>query len=90
MGTSVLIQNYLDNGMFRFESIPTNNKCGVPSVVHKRRERRKLTKDDYSLRAEALFLSSALLGCLHTAVGMRHSSRLEYGAKLCQPLLRSL
>ncbi len=47
--------------MFRFESIPTNNKRGVPFVVRKRRERKKLTKDDISLRAEALFLSSALL-----------------------------
>ncbi len=31
--------------MFRFESIPTNNECCVPLVVHKRRERKKLTKD---------------------------------------------
>ncbi|MCK5600098.1 hypothetical protein KAI78_10785 [bacterium] len=35
-----------DNGIFRFESIPTNNECGVPSVVRERRERKKLTKDD--------------------------------------------
>ncbi|MCK4643341.1 hypothetical protein KAU32_06865 [bacterium] len=32
--------------MLRFESIPTNNECGVPFVVHKRRERNKLTKDE--------------------------------------------
>ncbi|MCK4642377.1 hypothetical protein KAU32_01945 [bacterium] len=32
--------------MFRFESIPTNNECGVPFVVRKRRERKKLTKDN--------------------------------------------
>ncbi|MCK4642696.1 hypothetical protein KAU32_03570 [bacterium] len=32
--------------MLRFESIPTNNECGVPLVVRKRRERKKLTKDD--------------------------------------------
>ncbi|MCK5598454.1 hypothetical protein KAI78_02420 [bacterium] len=31
--------------MFRFESIPTNNEHGVPLVVRKRRERKKLTKD---------------------------------------------
>ncbi|MCK5599853.1 hypothetical protein KAI78_09540 [bacterium] len=32
--------------MLRFESIPTNNECGVPLVVRKRRERKKSTKDD--------------------------------------------
>ncbi|MCK5598416.1 hypothetical protein KAI78_02230 [bacterium] len=32
--------------MFRFESISTNNEGGVPLVVHKRRERKKFTKDD--------------------------------------------
>ncbi|MCK5598407.1 hypothetical protein KAI78_02185 [bacterium] len=31
--------------MLRFKSIPTYNERGVPFVVHKRRERNKLTKD---------------------------------------------
>ncbi|MCK4644132.1 hypothetical protein KAU32_10935, partial [bacterium] len=35
-----------DNGMFRFEAIPTNNEHSVPSVVRERRMRKKLTKDD--------------------------------------------
>ncbi|MCK4642599.1 hypothetical protein KAU32_03065, partial [bacterium] len=39
--SSVLIHKYDNNGMFRFESIPTNNKRGVPFVVRKRRERKK-------------------------------------------------
>ena len=43
---SVLIHKYYDNGMFRFEAIPTNTECGVPGVVRKRRERKKLAKDD--------------------------------------------
>ncbi|MCK4644045.1 hypothetical protein KAU32_10485 [bacterium] len=43
---SVLIHKYNDNGIFRFEPIPTNNERCVPSVVRKRRERKKLIKDD--------------------------------------------
>ena len=39
-----MIRKYDDNGMFRFESIPTNNDRGVPLVVRERRMRKKLTK----------------------------------------------
>ncbi|MCK4643563.1 hypothetical protein KAU32_07990 [bacterium] len=41
--------------MFRFESIPTNNKRGVPLVVRKRRERKKLTKDDIPFGLKLFF-----------------------------------
>ena len=44
-----MIRKYDDNGMFRFESIPTNNERGVPLVVRERRMRKKLTKDDIPL-----------------------------------------
>ena len=47
--------------MFRFESIPPNNKRGVPFVVRKRRERDKLTKDNIPFGLMLFFLSSALL-----------------------------
>ncbi|MCK5599731.1 hypothetical protein KAI78_08925 [bacterium] len=46
--------------MFRFESIPPNNKRGVPFVVRKRRERDKLTKDNIPFGLMLFFLSSAL------------------------------
>ncbi|MCK4643604.1 hypothetical protein KAU32_08205 [bacterium] len=46
--------------MFGFESIPTNNKRGVPFVVRKRRERKKLTKDDIPF---GLRLCFCLLRC---------------------------
>ncbi len=32
--------------MLGFEAIPTNDERGVPFVVRKRRERKKLTKDE--------------------------------------------
>ncbi|MCK5598248.1 hypothetical protein KAI78_01375 [bacterium] len=41
--------------MFRFESIPTNDDCGVPFVVRKRRERKKLTKDDIPFGLKLFF-----------------------------------
>ncbi|MCK5598729.1 hypothetical protein KAI78_03815 [bacterium] len=49
--------------MFRFESIPTNNKRGVPFVVRKRRERKKLTKDNipFGLRLFFCLLRCSLL-----------------------------
>ncbi len=47
--------------MFRFESIPTNDEHGVPSVVRERRERKKLTKDDIPFGQKLFFLSSTLL-----------------------------
>ncbi|MCK4642717.1 hypothetical protein KAU32_03675 [bacterium] len=75
--------------MFRFESIPTNNERGVPFVVRKRRERKKLTKDEIPFGL-MLFSVFCVARCLHTAGGMRRSSRLEYGLKQQQPLLRSL
>ncbi|MCK4642284.1 hypothetical protein KAU32_01480 [bacterium] len=62
--------------MFRFESIPTNNECGVPLVVHKRRERNKLTKDEIPFGPK-LFSVFFVARYLHTAVGMRCSSRLK-------------
>ncbi|MCK5599361.1 hypothetical protein KAI78_07025 [bacterium] len=46
--------------MFRFESIPTNNERSVPSVVHKRRERKKLIKDDIPFGLKLFF---CLLRC---------------------------
>ncbi|MCK4643480.1 hypothetical protein KAU32_07565, partial [bacterium] len=46
---SVLIHKYSNNGILRFDLIPTNNKRGVPFAVHKRRERKKLTKADIPL-----------------------------------------
>ncbi|MCK4642495.1 hypothetical protein KAU32_02535 [bacterium] len=52
---------YDDNGMFRFEEIPTNNECSVPSAVRERRERNKLPKDDLPF---GLKLFSCLLRCL--------------------------
>ncbi|MCK4642074.1 hypothetical protein KAU32_00420 [bacterium] len=63
--------------MFRFESIPTNNKRGVPFVVRKRRERKELTKDNipFGLKLFSVFFVARYL---HTAVGMRRSSRLEH------------
>ncbi|MCK5600191.1 hypothetical protein KAI78_11250 [bacterium] len=100
--------------MFRFESIPTNNKRGVPFVVRKRRERKKLTKDDIPFGLRLFFcllrcssltyrcgyatllapriqnkIASAIVTVfmnqsthyLHTALGMRRSSRLEYELK---------
>ncbi|MCK4642044.1 hypothetical protein KAU32_00265 [bacterium] len=47
--------------MFRFESIPMNNECGVPLVVHKRSERKKFTKDDIPFGLRLFF---RLLCCL--------------------------
>ncbi|MCK4642756.1 hypothetical protein KAU32_03870 [bacterium] len=49
--------------MFRFESIPTNNECGVPLVVHKRRERNELAKDviPFGLRLFFRLLRCSLL-----------------------------
>ncbi|MCK5598989.1 hypothetical protein KAI78_05160 [bacterium] len=41
--------------MFRFKSTPTNNECGVPLVVHKQRERKKLTKDDIPFGLKLFF-----------------------------------
>ncbi len=41
--------------MFRFESIPTNNKRGVPFVVRKRRGRNELTKDDIPFGLKLFF-----------------------------------
>ncbi|MCK4643581.1 hypothetical protein KAU32_08085 [bacterium] len=75
--------------MLRFEAIPTNNEYGVPFVVRKRRERNKLTKDDipFGLRSFSVF---CVARCLHTAVGMRRSSRLEYLKKYHQPLFMYL
>ncbi len=55
-----LIHKDGNNGMFRFESIPTNNECCVPFVVHKRRERNKLTKDDIPFGLKPFF---CLLRC---------------------------
>ncbi len=52
---SVLIHKCDYNGMFRFESIPTNDECGVPFVVRKRRERNKLTKDDIPFGLKLFF-----------------------------------
>ncbi|MCK4642728.1 hypothetical protein KAU32_03730 [bacterium] len=51
--------------MLRFESIPTNNKRGVPFVVRKRRERKKLTKDDipFGLKLFLCPLVCLLLSC---------------------------
>ncbi|MCK5598550.1 hypothetical protein KAI78_02910 [bacterium] len=46
--------------MLRFESISTNDECGVPLVVHKRKERKKLTKADIPF---GLKLFSCLLRC---------------------------
>ncbi len=86
---SALIHIYSDNGMFRFESIPTNNERGVPFVVRKRRERKKLAKDDIPFGL-MLFSVFCVARRLHTSVGMRRSSRLEYGLKQQQPLLTSL
>ena len=75
---SGLFHKYHDNGMLRFESIPTNNECGVPSVVRKRKARKKLTKDEIPfglklffclLRCSSLTYRSgyaALLGALNT------------------------
>ena len=57
---SVLFHIYHINGMFRFESIPTNNKRSVPFVVRKRRERKKLTKDDIPFELKLFF---CLLRC---------------------------
>ena len=54
-GVSALIHTYSDNGMFRFESIPTNNERCVPLVVHKRRERKKLIKDDIPFGLKLFF-----------------------------------
>ena len=82
----MLINKYHDNGILRFESIPTNDKCGVPLVVRKRKERNKLTKDDIPFGLK-LFSVFCVTRCLHTALGMRRFSRLEYGAKQHQPLL---
>ncbi|MCK4644267.1 hypothetical protein KAU32_11610 [bacterium] len=75
--------------MFRFESIPTNNEHGVPSVVRKRRERKKLSKDDIPFGL-MLFSVFCVARYLHTALGMQRFSRLEYGLKQQQPLLTSL
>ena len=55
-----MIHEYDYNGMFRFESIPTNNERSVPVVVRKRRERNKLTKDDIPF---GLMLFFHLLRC---------------------------
>ncbi|MCK5598926.1 hypothetical protein KAI78_04840 [bacterium] len=41
--------------MFRFEAIPTNNERCVPFVVRKRRERKKLTKDDMPFGLKLFF-----------------------------------
>ncbi|MCK4642049.1 hypothetical protein KAU32_00295 [bacterium] len=41
--------------MFRFESIPTNNKRCVPSVVRERRERKRLTKDNIPFGLKLFF-----------------------------------
>ncbi|MCK5600007.1 hypothetical protein KAI78_10310 [bacterium] len=46
--------------MFRFESIPTNNERSVPLVVHKRRERNELIKDDVPFGLKLFF---CLLRC---------------------------
>ncbi|MCK5598117.1 hypothetical protein KAI78_00665 [bacterium] len=46
--------------MFRFELIPMNNECGVPLVVRKRREKKKLTKDDIPFGLKLFF---CLLRC---------------------------
>ncbi len=78
---SVLFHKYHDNGMIRFEAIPTNNKRSVPFVVRKRRERNKLTKDNIPFGL-ILFYVFSVVRFLHTAVGMRCSSRLEYGKKI--------
>ncbi|MCK5599773.1 hypothetical protein KAI78_09135 [bacterium] len=75
--------------MFRFESIPMNDECSVPFVVRKRRERKKLAKDDIPFGL-MLFSVFCVARRLHTAGGMRRSSRLEYGLKQQQPLLTSL
>ncbi|MCK5598648.1 hypothetical protein KAI78_03405 [bacterium] len=62
--------------MFRFESSPTNNKRSVPFVVRKRRERKKLTKDNipFGLGSFSVFFRCSLLTY---RMGMRRSSRLE-------------
>ena len=73
---SELFNKYNDNGMFRFESIPTTDERGVPFVVRKRRERKKLAKDDIPFGL-MLFSVFCVARRLHTAVGMRRSSRLE-------------
>ncbi len=52
---SALIYKYNDNGMFRFESIPTNNERGVPFAVRKRRWRKKLIKDDIPFGLKLFF-----------------------------------
>ena len=57
---SVLFHKYHDNGMFRFEAIPKNNERGVPFVVRKRRERKKLTKDEIPFGLRLFF---CLLRC---------------------------
>ncbi len=62
--------------MIRFEAIPKNNERGVPFVVRKRRERKKLTKDDIPFGLK-LFSVFCVARRLHTAAGMRCSSRLE-------------
>ncbi|MCK4642546.1 hypothetical protein KAU32_02795 [bacterium] len=46
--------------MLRFEVIPTNNECSVPFVVRKRRERKKLTKDEIPFGLKLFF---CLLRC---------------------------
>ncbi|MCK4642423.1 hypothetical protein KAU32_02175, partial [bacterium] len=55
---SVLINKYGDNGMFRFESIPTNNERAYPFVVRKRRERKELNKDIIPFGLKLFFPSS--------------------------------
>ncbi len=59
---------YDNNGIFRFELISTSNERNVPSVVRKRRERKKLTKYDIPFGLKFFFR-------------LLRSSRLEYGAK---------
>ncbi len=57
--------------MFRFESIPTNNERSVPLVVRKRRERKKLSKDDIPF---GLKLFSCLLRCSLLAYRSGHAA----------------
>ncbi len=62
---SVLIHKYGDNGMFKFESVPTSDEHSVPLVVRKRRERKKLTKDNipFGLKLFFYLLVCSLLSC---------------------------
>ncbi len=86
---SVLFHNYDDNEMFRFESIPMNEECSVPFAVHKRRERKKLAKEDipFGLKLFSVFCVASALFHKYDDNGMLRFESIQTNDKRGVPFV---